>query len=85
MEEHMLTTIDNPFDPFTQFDEWFAFDTSKGYNSCGYLARITNTSLNLSDADYDLEVERALDEIVRLDPTNLYIKISKNSERFNKK
>ena len=40
----MLTTIDNPFNPFDQFDEWFAYDVSKGYHTCSYLARIAKTS-----------------------------------------
>ena len=42
--EYMLTTIDNPYSPFTQFDEWLEFDTLKGYNTCGYLARVAKTS-----------------------------------------
>lgn len=35
-----LTTFDNPFDPFEQFDLWYQYDTDKGYNSCAYLDRI---------------------------------------------
>ena len=27
-----LTTIDNPFDPFERFSDWFLFDVGKGYN-----------------------------------------------------
>lgn len=75
--ESMLTTIDNPFDPFTQFDEWLSFDTIKGYNSCSYLARIAVVSDALSDADYDEEVERAIDQIVRLDPLCIYRKVKR--------
>ena len=37
----MITTIDNPYNPFTQFDEWYAFDEGKGYCTSGYLARIS--------------------------------------------
>ena len=40
----MLSTIDNPFNPFENFDSWFLFDVEKGYNSCAYLARITKMS-----------------------------------------
>jgi len=42
MQEAMLTTIDNPFNPFTQFDEWKDFDETQGYYTCPYLARIAN-------------------------------------------
>ena len=38
--EVMLTTFDNPFDPFEQFTSWFLFDVEKGYNTCSHLARI---------------------------------------------
>ena len=69
-----LTTIDNPFDPFEQFDAWFLFDEEKGYHSCAYLGRIANTSSQLSDEENDLEIERAIDEIIKYDILNIYIK-----------
>ena len=28
--ETTITTFDNPFDPFEQFDSWFLFDCEKG-------------------------------------------------------
>lgn len=71
----MLTTIDNPFDPFTQFDSWYQFDESKGYHSCSYLARIAKISNALSDEDMALAIESAIDEIVALNPLNVYRKV----------
>lgn len=62
----MLSTTDNPFNPFTHFNEWFAFDSSKGYHSCSYLARIAKTSDEMSEADNILTINRAIDEIVQL-------------------
>ena len=47
-KEVMLTTIDNPFDPFEQFTSWFMFDVEKGYNSCGRLMRVAKVSDNMS-------------------------------------
>lgn len=59
-----LTTYDNPYNPFKDFQNWFLFDVVKGYNSCGYLDRVTNTSDSLTDQENEDEIERAIDEIV---------------------
>ena len=75
--EFMLTTVDNPFDPFDQFDSWFQFDSDKGYNSCSYLARIARTSDQLSDDENNDEIERAIDEIIKYDFMNIYRKVTK--------
>lgn len=77
---YALTTIDNPFDPFEQFDEWLNYDTNKGYNSCAYLDRIARTSDQLSDEENNREIERAIDEIVNLDPIGIYIKVKRKEE-----
>ena len=74
MAKCMLTTIDNPYNPFDEFDQWFMFDNAHGYGSCQYLARIARTSDSLSEKENDEEVERAIDEIIRLDPFNIYMK-----------
>ena len=78
MRQSMLTTIDNPFNPFDQFDEWFAYDFSKGYHTCSYLARIAKTSDELSPQDEDLAIEQAIDEIVRLNVLGIYRKVYKD-------
>ena len=49
----MLTTIDNPFNPFKDFDSWFLFDVEKGYNSCAYLARIAKTSNEFTEQEWE--------------------------------
>ena len=77
MNTVMLTTIDNPFDPFEDFDSWFSYDCDNGYNSCGLIARIAHTSDALSDMENAREVERAIDEIIQYDPLNVYKRISK--------
>ena len=73
----LLTTIVKPFDPFEQFDSWFLFDVEKGYNSCDYLGRIAKTSEQLSDEENNEEIERAIDEIIKYDFTNMFKKVSR--------
>ena len=65
--EFMLTTEDNPFDPWTQYDDWYAFDRDKGYNSPAYQARIAFTSDDLSDEENDQIIDDAIEEIIRID------------------
>lgn len=73
----MLTTFDNPFDPFEQFTSWFMFDVEKGYNSCSYLARIAKLTDDMSDQEVSDEIERAIDEIIQYDFANIYKKVKK--------
>ena len=77
-----LTTYDNPYSPFHQFTQWFMYDIEKGYNSCGYLGRVSAISDELTDEENDEEIERAIDEIVKNDFLNIYIKV-KNKAKIN--
>lgn len=79
MNECMLTTIDNPFNPFEEFDKWFLFDVEKGYNSCAYLARIARTSDQLTEKENNEEIERAIDEIIKFDFTNIRKKVKRTN------
>lgn len=72
-----LTTFDNPFDPFEQFASWFLFDEEKGYHSTAYLGRIARTSDQFSDEENEIEIERAIDEIIKYDFRNIYKKVKK--------
>lgn len=75
-----LTTADNPYDPLDQFAEWWNYDTSMGYHTAAYVARVARTSEELSDADNQLALIRAIDEIIELNPLIPYIKIERESE-----
>ena len=71
----MLTTFDNPYNPFDEFTSWFMFDEEKGYHSCAYLGRFAKTSEQLSDEENAQEIERAIDEIIKYDFQNIYKKV----------
>ena len=78
--EIMLTTFDNPYDPFDDFVHWFLFDVEKGYNTCGKIARIARSSDAYSTIEDKRETERAIDEIIDYDFLNIYKKVSRNLE-----
>lgn len=78
-KETMLTTVDNPYDPFEEFTQWLLFDNEKGYGTCDYLGRIARTSDQLSQEENDEEIERAIDEIIALDFRNIYKKVTREA------
>lgn len=78
--EYLLTTIDNPFNPFTQSDEWEQFDCSNGYYTTNYLARVLKTPFGLSEEDERIDLNNAIDEIIENDPFGIYIKVKKEDK-----
>ena len=74
--EVMLTTIDNPYSPFEQFDLWLLFDKEKGYNTCEYLARIVNLTNDMSEKEIEVATDRAIDDIIVNDPFGIYKKVT---------
>ena len=77
----MITTNDNPYDYFEQFDSWFMFDVEKGYYTCSYLARFTNVTDEMTQKEEDEEIERAIDEIIEHDPRKIYKKVRKSTTK----
>lgn len=72
-----LSTIDNPFNPFDEFIDWFMYDTEHEYNCCSYLDRISQETDEMSELEKIKETERAIDEIIALNPNPIYIKVAK--------
>ena len=79
--EVMLTTFDNPYDPFDDFIQWFMFDVEKGYYTCARLARIARSSEEFSTIEDKLETERAIDEIINHDFLNIYKKVTREIKK----
>lgn len=77
--EFMLTTVDNPFDPFEQFDEWYQWDESAGYCTSGLLGRIARVSDEISEADQHLAVQQAIEEIISENVTGVHMKLQRGA------
>jgi hypothetical protein len=80
VKRSMLTTVDNPFDPFDDFLSWYRWDTEHGYDSSSYLARILVTSDELSEGDQEDVQEIAIDEIISENLFGVYKKVSREFE-----
>ena len=74
-EDAMLSTVDNPFSPFTQYDDWLEWDESHGYYTNGLLDRYVRTSDELSDVEEALAINQAIDEIVKDNFSGKHIKV----------
>lgn len=75
----MLTTVDNPYNPFTQWDLWYQYDRQAGYNTPSLLARVVRTSDELTDDEQSLAIEQAISEIVEVNASGVHRKISEDS------
>lgn len=77
----MLTTIDNPYNPFTDWDHWLKFDRDNGYYTNEYLARVAVMDETLSTEEQKLLLHQAMSEIADNNPTNLWVLVYKPTEK----
>ena len=80
MKAYALTTADNPYDPFDQFDDWSMYDHTHGWCCSELLARIAFTSSQLTDEENNHEIERAINEIIKYDFMNIYTKAKREND-----
>ena len=73
------TTVDNPFNPFDDFNSWFMFDVEKGYYTSSKLGRLTKLTDDMTEKEENEEVERAVDALIKNDPLDIYIKVVRES------
>ncbi len=74
--EFMLSTTDNPYNPFKDFHAWLQYDKDQGYNCCERLDRIVQLTDDMSDLEKDVQYERAIDEIIKHDILGIYCRVT---------
>lgn len=74
----MLTTIDNPYDPWTEYDKWLQFDHEKGYYTQELLARAAQVDLDESDEITEKIINLAMIELVENDLRQILMIKNKN-------
>ena len=73
--EFMLSTIDNPYDPFEQFTLWHLFDKEKGYDSCERLMRLVDIHEDMTPQELDAATDEAMDKLIEEDIMNVFVKV----------
>lgn len=76
-EEYIISTSDNPYNPWTQFDEWFNYDVVHGYNTCSILARLCEVSTDLGEREELLSYYDAAEKMLNYNVTGNYVKVYK--------
>lgn len=77
----LITTYDNPFDPFKDFNRWYLEDQRLGYNSWEKVARFCSQSENMTQEEELADIEKAIDEVVMNDFTGIYRKVNRESAK----
>lgn len=75
----MLTTIDNPYSPFDQLEQWRLFDIEKRYFTCELLARIVHIEEDMSDKEKEEAMDRAIDEIIKNDQRGIFVRVTESN------
>ena len=70
-----ITTIDNPYNPCTEYDAWYQFDTINGYYSDSRVARLYDYKFDDLEIEKELDYEKAIDELIKIDILDIYKKI----------
>lgn len=71
----MITTVDNPHDPRTEFEAWYMWDTGQGYNTSAYLDRVSAITDEMTEPVRDRLIELAIDEIIEIHSGGMYKKL----------
>ena len=84
----LLTTKDNPYNPFTQYDDWKYFDEkTKHYNTEAYIAReVGMLDPDISEQELAYERMKAFKEIIKLNDEmgfDIYVLISRDGNKID--
>lgn len=81
---HMLTTTDNPYDPFNNFNDWYSYDRDlarqQSRPDClsyqAYIASRNGLSSQMPELMYQRIIEETIQEIVDLNVTGKYMMVT---------
>lgn len=76
---YLLTTEDNPYNPFTQWLRWYYQDIRLGHDTPGLLARLSTSSEDIDDKS----TEAAMYDVVKYNFSGKHIMVTEDDVFFN--
>nr|DAQ77779.1 MAG TPA: hypothetical protein [Caudoviricetes sp.] len=68
----LVTTVDNPINPFVDFEGWMNLDIAMGYDTCSLVNQMFMGYDNMSDEDQAIEYARMIRDLFAHDPLGVY-------------
>lgn len=78
---YMLTTVDNPYNPFDDFNKWYLWDEQNGYHSCERMARLVKDYPSMTEEERQIANEKAIDKVIFNDFTGLFRKVDRKTAK----
>ncbi len=75
----LLTTTDNPYNPFTQWLRWYYQDLRLGHDTSGLLARLSTSSETIDDEAN----KAAMYDVVKYNFSGNHIMVTEDDVFFN--
>lgn len=79
MKDKMLTTIENPFNPFKNFENWLKFDREKNHFTLELIDRFTLSRTSFTEEFDRMMYDWALEDIIESDFEGKYRIVNENS------
>ena len=80
MQCSLPTTIDNPYDPFDQFDDWLKYDMERGYGTSEMLARLAPISNDYTESENQKAINEAVEVMCNSKLFDKWVKVTKEIE-----
>ena len=77
----MITTVDNPYNPYEDWDAWLNWDLLHGYDSWGNVARLMPIWPSICDYDMECLGTDAILRLVSMFPNGPYTIVSAPSSK----
>lgn len=75
MSGYMVTTMDNPYNPFKDYAEWYEWDHEYCWFTCEWLAIFDRTSIDLDPETNRRLADEGVNDFLAFNPYGMHFKV----------